>query len=90
MNKIIFLTLFSFLFLLISCMEPQYIFIKPKPYDFQKTKELPRPSLILVDPKYSIFEAYIKVLRSHLQFHNEQIDNYFNSFKETDEKKEEN
>ncbi len=84
MNKIFFLLILFYL--LTSCLKPKYIFIKPKPFQFKKTKELPTPSLELIYFDNSIYLAYQKIIKKQIEFHNGQIDDYFNSFKEEKDK----
>ena len=60
------------------------ICVEQKPFEFQKTIE-PKPRTIRVHKDdRQLYEAYIDKLREQIRFHNRQIDDYLNSFKNKD------
>ena len=67
-----------------SCSTTKVVYVEPKPFQFQKTVE-PKPRTIRVHKDdRQLYEAYIDKLREQIRFHNRQIDDYLNSFKNKD------
>ena len=58
------------------------VYIEPKPYAFQKLEQQPAVTVRVADEDAAIYEAYIDKFREQLDFMNQQIDDYLNSFKE--------
>lgn len=65
-------------------LTPDKVFIKDKPYGFQKTTP-PKPRNIRVYKEdQELYKAYIIKFREQLDFHNSQIDDYFKSKEDMD------
>lgn len=65
-----------------ACSTTKLVYVEPKPFEFQKTVE-PKPRTIRVHKEdRPLYEAYIDKLREQIQFHNDQITDYLDSFKE--------
>ena len=58
------------------------VYIEPKPYVFQKVAQQPAVTVRVHNDDAAIYEAYIDKFREQLDFMNQQIDDYLNSFKE--------
>lgn len=58
----------------------EYVYIKPKPFDFQTVEQ---PKVRAIDVRASslkLYEAYIKNFRDIIDFQNKQVLDYRNSF----------
>lgn len=70
-----------------ACSTTKLVYVEPKPFEFQKTVE-PKPRTIRVHKEdRPLYEAYIDKLREQIRFHNSQINDYLDSFKEKDGEK---
>jgi len=58
------------------------VYIEPKPYAFQKLERQPAVTVRVHSDDAELYKAYIDKFREQLDFMNQQIDDYLNSFKE--------
>lgn len=84
--KIIYIAVMSIL-LLQGCSK-NYIYVKPKPYNFQTTEQPKTRVIRVLKEDLKLYEAYITNFRNMIDFHNLQIQDYKSSFdnNETGEK----
>lgn len=82
MKKVIISTVAMMMALLLAgcSTKTEYVYIKPKPFDFQ-TVEQPKARAIDVRASHlKLYEAYIKNFRDIIDFQNKQVLDYRNSF----------
>ena len=85
MKKILFLVLASFLF--VGCSTKEYVYLKPKPFQFQ-TIQIPKTREIRVyKADTALYKAYIENFRNIIKFQNKQIKDYEGTFNESNSTK---
>jgi hypothetical protein len=57
------------------------VYIEPQPYVFQKVTQQPPRSIRVADDDAETYKAYIDKFREQIDFFNQQVEDYFNSFK---------
>lgn len=74
------------LFNLSACSStPKLIYIEPQPFIFQKTIAPKARTIRVIKQDEELYKAYITKFREQINFHNSQIEDYFQSFKNIDE-----
>ena len=86
MKKIL-IPLLIILFLSSCSAKKEYIYVKPKPFNFQVV-EIPKEREIRVySEDMELYKGYIKLLRKHISIYVLQIQDYKKTFKENKEEK---
>ena len=57
------------------------VYIEPQPYVFQKVTQQPERTIRVADDDAETYKAYIAKFREQIDFMNQQVDDYTNSFK---------
>lgn len=70
------LTTLSLLLLLLNGCTSKEVYIKSKPYTFQKTVQPTARTIRIYKEDEKLYNAYIRQFRNLIDFHNEQIDGY--------------
>ena len=65
-----------------ACSTTKLVYVEPEPFAFQKTTELEEREIRVHKEDANLYRAYIDKLREQLRFHNNQIDDYLNTFKD--------
>lgn len=76
--------------LLAGCSTKEYVYIEPKPFGFEKTEQPKVREIRIYKDDIKLYNEYILYFRNLIDFHNKQIDDYFDSFKQTEKGKDEN
>ena len=78
MKKILILT--SLLF--VSACSSKLVYIEPVPYVFRKTVDIPPVAIRVYGADVGLYNAYVSKLREQIEFHNNQISDYEESFED--------
>lgn len=57
------------------------VYIEPQPYVFQKVTQQPERTIRVYNDDADLYRAYIDKFREQIDFMNQQVDDYTNSFK---------
>ena len=60
-------------------LTPETIYVKEAPYQFQKVQQPKKRTIRVYNDDKKLYNAYITKFRDIIDFHNQQIDNYFKS-----------